>query len=259
MSLYTEIIADAPQHYWRFADPGGVQAVNIGSASVLPAFDVSLGGLPYSGPSSDGGSAIREDTNAQHIRMNTTFLPLVQPFSVEIWWYLQAIDGDAQILETLDPTNSQRMGFRCHLAAPHTILTYHTAGWSFSGTASCALNTWHQSVITYDHVNARLYTDGAADGVQNVVFAPSTPLRCFVGNDSSNAGLCYGNFAELAFFTTALSAARVLAHWNAADQSTLRPYFKGGGLYPTAAFGTTPLSQQIVDLTPFVQRTFPAP
>ena len=259
MSLYTEIVADAPQHYWRFADPGGVQGVNIGSASVKPAFDVTLGGLPYSGPSSDGGSAIRQDTNAQHIRINEAFFPLVQPFSVEIWWYLSQLDGDCQILETLEPTGGSRMGLRCHLASPHTMLTYHTQGWSFSGTASNALNTWHQSVITYDHVNARLYSDGAADGVQNVVFTPSTPARVYVGNDSSNAGLCFGNFAELALYGSALSAARILAHWNAADQSTLRPYFKVGGLYPTASFGTTPLSQQIVDLSPYVRRTFPAP
>jgi len=233
--------------------------VDIGSASVLPAFDVTLGGLPYSGPSSDGGSAIRQDTNAQHIRINEAFFPIVQPFSVEIWFYLSQGDGDAQILETLEPTGGSRMGFRWHLAAPHTILTYHTQGWNFSGTIGCALNTWHQLVITYDHVNARLYVDGAADGVQNVVFTSSTPARIYVGNDSSNAGLCFGNFAELALFSSALSATRVLAHWNAADQSTLRPYFKGGGLYPTANFGTTPLSQQIVDLSPYVLRTFPTP
>jgi len=256
VSLYTAIIADAPQHYWRFADPGGVQAVNIGSASVLPALDVSLGGIPYSGPSSDGGSAIRQDTNAQHIRMLGAFFPIVQPFSVEIWWYLQQIDGDSQILETLEPTGGSRMGFRCHLAAPHTILTYHTQGWNFSGTASCALNAWHQSVITYDHVNARLYTDGAADGVQNVVFTASTPARVFVGNDSSNAGLCYGNFAELALFPTALSAAQVLAHYNAADHTAFRPSFTGGGVYPNAAFGTTAISDLDSQILASVRKTY---
>jgi hypothetical protein len=258
VSLYTAIIADAPQHYWRMADPGGVQAVNIGSASTKPPLDVTYGGLPYSGPSSDGGSAIRQDTNAQHVRNLVTSFPIVSPFSVEVWFYLSQIDGDSQVIETHEPTGGERMGMRVHLANPHTVLTYHTAGWNFSGSVGCAINTWHQLVTTYDHVDAKLYVDGSADGTQNVVFTPSTPARVFIGNDSANAGLCYGNFAELALFSTALSGAQVLAHWNAADTTSLRPAFKGGGFYPTADFGTAPLSDDLTAVLAAVRRTFPS-
>ena len=83
---------------------------------------------------------------------------------------------------------------------------------------SVAINTEYHVVYTYDGTNVKLYVDGAeVDSVAETsnVGAPSYDYE--VGDDGSNGRYLDGTLRGAAIYDKALSASRILAHYNAIE------------------------------------------
>ena len=91
-------------------------------------------------------------------------------------------------------------------------------GVSFARVDGPVLDTnWHYLVATYDNATARIYVDGTlrASTPSTVQLTPNTlPLN--IGRANGNINFFGGTIDEVAVYGTALSAARIQAHYNAA-------------------------------------------
>lgn len=225
MTYLAEVLADSPVHYWRCADGGGQLLHDIGSS----VFDLVAGTLAgaYTGPNSDGGSIF---CAAAVGGLSHDGLPTVNsPFSTEMWvWAHDLVQtGAAALLLAWD-----------NVTNPTTNLVWNTNATfqaSVSGTNQVSpvstRQAWHHLVCTYDNVNIRLYVDAilagptAKAGPQNIARAIAIG-----GNTGNNANLFRGWVSEIALYASALSAARVNAHFLAADNVSSSPVIKGIGL-----------------------------
>ena len=94
---------------------------------------------------------------------------------------------------------------------------------------SIVLNQWTHLVGTYDGTTLRLYVNGALVSSNTVTYTPNTtrPLRVAAGRTELSAQyLLPGRVDEVAVYGSALSAARVQAHYTRApdpEAAALRP------------------------------------
>lgn len=250
MTIGTAILADNPLHYWRLADPPGSDvAADIGSTRI-PAFgQIKNGGCGYTGPSSDGGSAFQNN----QLGWYTTHVAIPQqiPGSFELWFWnggggtnRNSFSWDGAITSStdmfVDTTNKVQA-------------RYGAGGFGnlAQGVAS-SLQVWHQFVITADAANQILYVDGALVAQQNVVpLAGSGQVT--LGGDTAHTVGFFGFVSEVAIFSTKLSAARVQAHYLAADQLNTLPIWTGtswsaGSSGGGAVAGAPALAAALVDL-----------
>jgi hypothetical protein len=106
---------------------------------------------------------------------------------------------------------------------------------------------WHHIVGAYDGANARLYLDAVLIGGPTAIGAPANVGRqvCW-GSSIITTGIAYGAIGECATYNAGLSAARVTAHFNAADNRSSSPVFRGGAISTGGGSGGSTLS---VDLS----------
>lgn len=101
-----------------------------------------------------------------------------------------------------------------------TFIVRFTGGSSFSQTVSGTLddNAWHHAVGTWDGTTLNIYTDG----VLGVSGTSSGDMRqgdangfLYIGQDSTSNDFFLGSLDEVAVYEKALTAERVLAHYEA--------------------------------------------
>lgn len=254
MSYFTTVNADAPLHWWRCADPGGILFLDIGSATRVPLYTQIFGALPYSGPASEGGAcALNTLSHGGNNQALVTFP--AHAFTCEIWAYM------------LDATGAQNNLFEL-VAGAKLIQVYQVTGGNFGtvihGNPNNALHTaaagssydaWHHVVTTYDGANLRLYIDGSLEGLVAVVTDMSGSFAVFFGQNSVGVG-CNMLAAELAMYDVVLSATQINAHFAAADNTAPAPHWTGGGTYPTGSGGTVPPASDLTDIRAAVYKTF---
>ena len=95
---------------------------------------------------------------------------------------------------------------------------------SVSATAPAIDTNWHHIVATYDEATAKVYVDGVlkASANSNIqLTANSQPL--LIGRTTDNNRIFGGTLDEVAVYPTALSAARIQAHYTAATSVDTTP------------------------------------
>lgn len=229
MGAYTAaVLADAPVHYWRLADPGGSLCHDIGSAPrALNTVGQGLF-LPYLGPVSDGGAAYVGQNQA--INYQDGDLVIGDPVTLECWFWLQSIRSVAQGFLAL--TNGA-INLEIGLDA-----TYHpqarTSGGTRTSLAAVSTQHWHHLVLTDTLVLCSLYLDAflVASGAGGVFAASGLGFIVGAGaSPSAPARFATAALAECAIYPTALAAGRVTAHFVAADNILTRPVFKANGTF----------------------------
>jgi|SRR5690242_18585627 len=231
MSLYlSAVIADSPRHYWRCADPGGHLLHDIGSARDVLAASVIGDITGWSGPISDGGSA--------DFTLDSTFalsgvnnVEVTSPFTMEalVW----------------SNTAPSTIGVIAQWTAGGSIAIVRNAAnnWQFfyNGVgivgAAVAHQSWKHLVGTFDGATVRFYVDailqGSAPAAPNVTGGGVYALGANFGGTQHGESF----LSEVAMYGSALSAARVSAHFLAIDNVLSSPVFgNAGGL--TGASGT---------------------
>jgi len=251
MSYVTEVQADTPEHWWRFADPGGALAHDIGSA---PLHMHAVGGVPilgYSGPVSGGGS--------MDISLDNTFAHTGE---------LMAFPGGALTIEFLYwrwrqiGTAGQILYWQ---AAPLQIAMYNSgAAWSFiynnilaaAGVGVARVSQrWHHFVGTYDGANIKLYIDGAlqATVASGAVVAFNGLLGTYLPG-GVNPG--FGFYSDLAVYFHALTAARVAAHFAAVDQIGQPPVYQQAGGWTAGSGSGNPLAVDLSTVLSSVRKVY---
>jgi len=214
-------MADQPAAYWRLNELFGLTAFDeLGPSNGAYAGGATLGApgalaneASNTSVSFDGIDDSMTVTNAGALSMSTAV-------SVELWikrsksGVLQAIAGK--------PTHGQSKleNYSLWLNAYNQLKMFVGDGnTSASVTAPAALDTnWHYVVGTYDNATLRIYVDGAlkASASSTVQLTPNNKGFYVARSSSSTSYNFGGSLDELAVYPTALSAAQILAHYNAA-------------------------------------------
>lgn len=254
MSAYTTaVLADSPRHYWRLADPGGVLVHDLGSAPIALLTNSNYpAGLPYLGPISDGGSFVGQAV--AYPWMNEDVDAMAAPLTLELLLWQHSDIAVVQIAFIV------RTGASPFFIAVNTTPAIYCSGPSVTIVNPTALvrQTWKHVVAVFPGAgNGTLYVNGSSVGTASLGVPPSGNYRFGIGGNVGSAGNQFqGALAECAVYTTALSAARVTAHFNAVDQITQRPIFSANGAFPTSSGGTSTDVQQLATIIAAVQTTY---
>lgn len=159
----------------------------------------------------------------------------VNPFSVEmLYWNWQAFNVVRHLWQI--QSANQIAGF------------YNGTQWAFvyNGTSIVSAHNytsqaWHHLVWNYDGASMRMYIDGFIVGPTAVAAQAAASNQFEICTNDALTDPGNGFFSEIAYYTTALSTARVNAHFAAIDSLTMVPVFQSSGGSPGGA--TAVLSQ----------------
>ena len=231
-----QVLADAPTDFWRLDEPNGNDVRDFtGNNDLVAQPGVSRGA---SGATTDGDAA--STFNGTTTGFASTPSPIVGPqtFSEEAWFKTTSTAG-GKIVGFGDQSTGASLNYDRHLyQSPDGHVTFGVyAGGDRGLTSPTALNDgqWHQVVGTLSSAGMRLYVDGQLVGSNGTTAAQNIVNGYWrVGGDSSWSGSPWftGAIDEVSIYPTALSAARVSAHYSAAKGGSTPPPNQP----PTAAF-----------------------
>lgn len=261
------VVSQSPAGYWRMNET--VQPINTTTATNIGSLGSSANGSYLANASGGvtgpfaGSAAVGLDGTSQYVNTpwtpglnaeNFTFETWVNPTEVPKFGYV------ASSLVVASPRTgwylAQDDGSTFNVGSAFVVRFFYNNGTSFSGQLSAPVTqagVWYHLVITLSGTTASLYTNG--------VLAMATTLNPgmvanvggpFTVGCRSDIGLYWpGKAAETAIYTTALSAARVAAHYSAgmstpatyqatvtADAPVLYHRYKEAGSPPAANLGT---------------------
>jgi hypothetical protein len=173
-------------------------------------------------PDADDFSCTYSVGNRSTLEFQPAVNPAVSsPFTIEFWARPTVSDND-------DVPVNNRVGsgnrsgwvfFQRGAATGWNFRMYNgnggNLGWDLTGGTS-TLSAWSHVVVTWDGTAARLYVNGAdtnATNLGNGVYNPSTTAAFSIGALADGNSPMTGSVDEVAFYPTALSAARILEHY----------------------------------------------
>ena len=241
------VLADSPLAYWRLGEASGTTAADASGNNRTGSY-LNTPSLGAPGAlTGDSNSAVSFNGVDEYV--NVPYLAALNPsaFTIEAWAYPTGGQGTFRsIVTSRDYAPGAAKGYVLYAAPDNTWQLWTGAGgWNVVYGPSIVLNQWTHLVGTYDGTTLRLYVNGALVSSNTVTYTPNTtrPLRVAAGRTELSAQyLLPGRVDEVAVYGSALSAARVQAHFTAAGSS-------GGGNQPPNAVasgsptsGTVPLA-----------------
>jgi Concanavalin A-like lectin/glucanases superfamily len=226
MTYLTEVLADAPLHFWRLAEPGGLVHYDVGSqpATLLSTGIVAQCG--YSGPNTDGGSLVCIGLfGAWNIDNWTVNAPL----SVEAIVFFAYLAGSTHCVVSQD-NGTTPVAWVIDVSAAGLVR------WADALVqlqwATPLTRGWHHVVYTLGGGTLTMYVDGVNRGsIARINFNSVGNLSTGIRTDSTSA--LNGAVSEVAIYGTALSAARVAAHFAAIDNIASVPIYNQAGTFST--------------------------
>jgi PKD repeat protein len=217
------VLADAPAAYWRLGEASGTTAADASGHGRTGSY-VNTPSLGQVGALvGDSNTSVGFEGTSEHVTVPYTSALNTPSSSLEAWVYPTGGQGRFRaVVSNRDYLVGATRGSILYASASDTWQYWIGNGsgsWTVIGGPAVALNQWTHLVGTYDGTTARLYVNGAL--VSSVATAhtvnPSRPLRIAAGANERTADyLLPGRVDEVAVYSTALSAARVTAHRNAA-------------------------------------------
>lgn len=216
MTYSSEVLADSPLVYWRLGESSGTvaQDATANDRDGTIGASATLGVTGALGGSGDSDTAITTSgTSAGTVdRAYAAWMDVTNAVSMECWvkftgtttrYYWSRTGGTA---------------VNCGLSTVSGTIRFHV-----NGVASTSVNSpltyndgnWHHVVGTYDGSTARIYVDGAEKATSTATTGnlDSTTNGLQVGGRGQD--YFTGSVDEAAYYNTVLSAARVLAHYDA--------------------------------------------
>jgi hypothetical protein len=225
------VLADSPLSYWRFGESSGTVAVDeTGTTNgTYSAAGVTLGAP--GAIAGDSNTAATFDGASGYVDMGAAFaFGGVSPMTYEAWFKPNPADTAARRFLSKETINSGgRQGFLMAYdlggplpdgGAPNTLLSWER--WLNSGVdAVIAIVTpgvYQHVVVTYDGSTMTMYLNGQTVGSTastRSIAALTDPFRVATYSDGLTAADCFGGtIDEVAIYDHALSAARVLLHYD---------------------------------------------
>lgn len=220
------VLADVPLAYYRLDEASGTSAADNSGNSYTGTYSASgvtlaqAGALTY-----DPDTAALFDGIAGTMTCPSgVTIGGLTAISIEAWVKLSntSFSAPATVAATSNATGLQ--GFNVQIPAGASLLKFNigSGGSAYTLTTSYTFSagTWYYIVATWDGSTMTLYVNGVSIGTLTLsggsITAPShAPAWAF--NPTSGAQFLPGTLDEVALYTTALSAARVLAHYQAAS------------------------------------------
>jgi Concanavalin A-like lectin/glucanases superfamily/Fibronectin type III domain len=214
------VLADSPAGYWRLGEAGGTTAndsagSNTGDYTNAPQLD-----SPSLLPADTANRSVRFDGTDDHVGVpNSTSLNPSQQVTVEAWIKPEALPAAGSFGSIATKGESYSLQFN----GPRLEFTVMQAGVrkrTQAPVGAIAVNQTYHVVGTYDGANARLYVNGSQVAVTALTGAIGPATKRFViGSWSGTGEFVRGTIDDVAVYGSALSAARVAAHYEAATNA----------------------------------------
>lgn len=207
-----EVLADSPSLYYRFDETSGTVAANEVSGALSGTY-VNSPTLGVAGALTDGNRAVLLDKATDHITVaDNAASDLAQIFSIELWFKRTSNSG---VLEGLFLKDDVQIDI---LSTGAIQVTKPGAGNLVTSSINITDTNWHHLVVTKSGSSGtsnELYLDNVVrTGTTNGRGTAVGSGTMYIGSNSVN----YSNVTldEFALYSTALSAGRITAHYNAA-------------------------------------------
>jgi hypothetical protein len=215
MAYKDVILADSPALYWRMNDTGTTTADSAGSHTGTLAGTVTKSVAGALAGDSDTAMTFDGSTGKVTTPDATDLKPAA--ISVELWAKYTVL-SDFAVFFTKTTSNSWNDGYGLYYRTSGTTLNwwvnnYTGANMQVQITAP-ATGGWHHIVGTYDGTNGlRLYVDGSQAGSNSYVSGITQSIAILNLATHSGGTSLAATIDEFAVYGTALSAAKVLAHY----------------------------------------------
>lgn len=217
MSYSSEVLADSPAGYWRCQEASGLIQDSSGNANHANF----VAGTPVyhaAGPiSSDPPTyAITFDGTTEYFDIpDHATLDVGDVFTLECW---ANRNGGSSYRDIFDKgTNGYMLAISGGGPGDALTLVKQDTADIVASTISVTDNVWRHLVATKNGATSKLYIDGVdVTGTVTNATIVNTAVKLTIGSSYGATQFFPGTLAELAIYPTALSAARVLAHYNAA-------------------------------------------
>lgn len=231
MAYDAEVLADGPNGYWRFGEPSGTTAAD---ASGNGNDGTYTGGftLGQAGALAAGDTAVRLNGTTGYITVpDNALLDPGDTFTLELWFKRTAI-SDGKLLSK--GANGYFFGFVgdvLHVAHEGNVII------ASATTTITDTTTWHHAAWTKSGATNKIYLDrvDVTGAVTNGTIV-ATANALIIGAKSDLTEFVSAILDEVAIYPTALSSARVFAHYDAADDPAGGPVALDG---TSAATSTT--------------------
>lgn len=223
MSTYsTTILSDLPVAYWRLGEISGTSAADASGNGRTGTY----GGGVVLGMA----GAIRGENDAAArfgsggAKVVAPLLPLMSQWTAEAWVYPTAAQsGTPYIVCDRFSLSGINFGIVVNLSAGTCAVStlYDNGSLINTPQVELTLNAWTHVAGTYDGSNLRLYLNGAlSQTLASTTASASGGVATDIGIRNSPGDSFIGSIDEVAIYNTALSASRLLAHYNAAFTAT---------------------------------------
>jgi hypothetical protein len=206
-------MVDTPKAFWKMQEASGNPQDSSGNGLHID----TINGTPtyqQAGPMSDYG--ILCDA-AEYLQRSTAVTTTNTNLTVELWIYVTdiAANGRGVVVPGLTA------GWSVDIDIDRQFKFYNGTGNAADSAGSVALNGWTHMAVARDASSIAYYINGAVD---TDPATPNSAVTAPSGITQINAtNFMAARYAYVAIYESKLSAARVLAHYNAAFGQTLLP------------------------------------
>lgn len=225
MAYPDEILADSPVAYWRMHDTSGLIQDSSGNGN--HATESDTGGIAYqaAGPLTGQTSYSIEVNDAWFTGPDHNSLDVGDVFTIECWFK----QSDPLAYDQLRVIFSKRNGGPSLAIEAGDGIMLGKADINFvyvSDDNFADITTWWHVAWTKNGTTRQFYVNGqpATSTVANELTMVNSTGLWWIGNEA-DVNPFFGWLSEIAFYNTALSSARIAAHYAAANMSPLTtPY-----------------------------------
>jgi hypothetical protein len=215
--IYDSVVAeDSPLAVWHLDEISGTVAAD--SAGAIDG--EYIGGVTLGGPSivaTGRPSVLFNGTNSYVRILSNPTLNLTAAWAWEAWIFLTTSQGGVVLAE--DYPSDNRVLYKMSATGNGAISPgFYNGSWREVSGGTVSYNTSHHICGSWDGTTLRAYLDGTQVASGNPGSSPSSGFNgMYIGKRWDNAYAPYysGRISEVAVYPTALSADRVLAHYNA--------------------------------------------
>jgi hypothetical protein len=229
------VVTDRPTSYWPMDETSGTiirDLVGTNNGTAKNTDGLTLGGPGVS--ASEGGRAIYfTNASSGYIDIPASSTLNTPKFTVEAWVNFPTfpVSGIGSSMFPLSLNDTSPHGWAFIVGSPNTSSPYFQGWLGTSGgfaadgfdTSTITSGEWIYCAMTYDGANYVTYTNGVLAQTKAETYAAPTSDPLYLGayNNGTPADFYQGGLERVAVYPNALSAARILAHYEA---GTNAPY-----------------------------------
>lgn len=228
MSYYSStVMQDNPVVYHRLDESSGTSAADQTSNAYTGTYSGS--GVTYSvagALSNDSDTAVTFNGSSGNMTLASGVNPAnyTSAISIEFWMKLSTLSqASSPTIIGNDTTPSTNNGLVCYINSTGTALILRLGNGSSNSTSTMnypfATGVWYHIVWTWNANNILGYVNGVVKESDDLFTGPisTAPHNLTLGHNPSGTDFFQGSIDELAIYSTALSASRVMAHFQAAS------------------------------------------